>query len=316
MSEKKPDKMDKNIIILFEKKSFIRFNLFKLLSYSFKLLFSSKNLSLKISSLASFAEIAANNLLNKVEISKLKTLLMPYEGQPFQKEIIDTVRKKNNDIKIIGYDHSAPPPLPLNLNYDFLSPDILLINGSNQLKFYSKYLKWPKKKLKFVPSIRFQNEDKKKFEKKIFLPYQIVDKKLILNEFNSLIKKNQTEYLGNFNIKNHPHSQNSNIHHELTLELKNLINKNYKKKSKKISKPSAFFIGQTTAVILALEMGLVSYHICFNPITDSYTNTLWKNIKVTQLSDYTFKYELSKRNAFVNLKKEKNLFKKYYDSKI
>ena len=94
MSDKKPDKMDKIIIILFEKKSFIRFNLFKLLSYSFKLLFSSKNLSLKISSLASFAEIAANNLLNKVEISKLKTLLMPYEGQPFQKEIIDTVRKK------------------------------------------------------------------------------------------------------------------------------------------------------------------------------------------------------------------------------
>ena len=66
----------------------------------------------------------------------------------------------------------------------------------------------------------------------------------------------------------------------------------------------------------ALELGLTSYHVCFEPTFDSYNSKLWRNIKVKQLSEYTFKYELAKKNAFTMIKKEKNIFKKYYDFKI
>ena len=77
-------------------------------------------------------------------------------------------------------------------------------------------------------------------------------------------------------------------------------------------KESTIVIGQTTAVTLAIETGITLYHICLDPIFDSYTKELWKNIKIDQLSKHTFKYELIK-NSLVMIKKEKKLFEKYYD---
>ena len=88
---------------------------------------------------------------------------MIYEGQPFQKEITEILKKINKNIKIIGYDSTAPLALPLNFNHSIHCPDVLLTNGSSQSNFYSKYLNWPKKKIKVVPSLRFKNTKKKKF---------------------------------------------------------------------------------------------------------------------------------------------------------
>ena len=78
-------------------------------------------------------------------------------------------------------------------------------------------------------------------------------------------------------------------------------------------KETTIVIGQTTAVTLAIETGITLYHICLDPIFDSYTKELWKNIKIDQLSKHTFKYELIKKNSLVMIKKEKKLFEKYYD---
>ena len=75
----------------------------------------------------------------------IKNVLIVYEGQPFQKEIINFFKNKNKKIIIEGYDHSAPPPLPINLIYDENSPDNLLITGEAQKNFYKDYLNWPEK---------------------------------------------------------------------------------------------------------------------------------------------------------------------------
>ena len=40
---------------------------------------------------------------------------MPYEGQPFQNSIKAYIESKNLKIKVLGYIHSPPLALPLNL---------------------------------------------------------------------------------------------------------------------------------------------------------------------------------------------------------
>ena len=87
------------------------------------------------------------------------------KGQPYQKNVISYLKKKNNSIKVTGYDHSAPPALPLNLFFDRCSPDKLLITGKEQALFYKKYLNWPKSRLKIIPSFRFKKSKKDFFSK-------------------------------------------------------------------------------------------------------------------------------------------------------
>ena len=79
------------------------------------------------------------------------------KGNLFKKILLITL-KKNKFLNVTGYDHSAPPALPLNLIYDGCSPDRLLITGKEQAIFYRKYLNWPKKRLKIIPSFRFKKK--------------------------------------------------------------------------------------------------------------------------------------------------------------
>ena len=47
----------------------------------------------------------------------VKTIIMPFEGQPFQNELIRYVKRLNFKTKVIGYMHAAPLPVPTNLIY-------------------------------------------------------------------------------------------------------------------------------------------------------------------------------------------------------
>ena len=63
---------------------------------------------------------------------------------------------------------------------------------------------------------------------------------------------------------------------------------------------SSIFFGQTTAVIIALDLGLTCYHICSDPVFDSYNSTIWKQINVLKLSNNLFKYTSNKKNSFLS----------------
>ena len=137
----------------------------------------------------------------------IKNVLIVYEGQPFQKEIINFFKNKNKKIIIEGYDHSAPPPLPINLIYDENSPDNLLITGEAQKNFYKDYLNWPEKKLKIIKSLRFNNNEMEFYKNKFFLPYELRDKNIVFNAIKFLVSKNIN--LKNIEIKIHPLQKNS-----------------------------------------------------------------------------------------------------------
>ena len=101
--------------------------------------------------------------------------------------MFEEVRKKNKKLLIGGYDHSAPHSIPTHLIYTSFSPDFLYVNGTSQINFSQKFLNWPRKKLKLVPSLRYPKKLKLDFNNIVFLPYNIFNEKVVVEEFKKII---------------------------------------------------------------------------------------------------------------------------------
>ena len=63
-------------------------------------------------------------------------------------------------------------------------------------------------------------------------------------------------------------------------------------------------MGVTGSILEALQNGLNVSHVTNNPQFELYSNFLWKNIKVTQISERIFSYKLEKNNLIFFLKKK------------
>jgi hypothetical protein len=314
---RKPKKISKNIVLLcLEKKNI---NLFFLIKYLLKKIkyshFSIREFFKQTSSFIRTGELI-NNFFNKeIELKTIDFILTPYEGQPYENMVFNEVKKKNKRLITAGYDHSAPHSIPIHLIHRNFSPDLLFLNGSSQIDFLNKFLKWPKKKLKLVPSLRYTNKMKQRFNDQVFLPYEIFNEKSIIKDFKKIISRYYNNDLRYLKIKNHPLMTNSKKHKQLTLKLESVIKSSKNNKIKKDKKKTAIFIGPTTGAIVALEKNLRVIHICFDPLFDSYSQRLWPNLKVSQITKNSFIYKLNKRNSFINFSNSKTCYKKYYEVK-
>lgn len=296
LDNKLPSKVKPNTILVYKKEFLKNFNLIFFLKYLLK------NINFKffkkMSSFSSLSDQVVEFIRKNISSQNLKKIFLIYEGQPYQKNIIFYFKKKLKGINITGYDHSAPPALPLNLYFDGCSPDRLLITGKEQANFYKKYLNWPKSKLKIIPSFRFQNEKKAFFQNRIFLPFELSDKSIFLKNLQILVDANKIKNLNKYEVKIHPLGLKLKDHIQFADKVKNVIKKSKNSKIKKNNKSSVFF-GQTTAIIVALELNFKCYHVCSYPLFDSYSSKLWSSIKVKKLSENLFEYELIRKNSFI-----------------
>ena len=155
-----------------------------------------------------------------------------------------------------------------------------------------------KSKLKIIPSFRFQNEKKAFFQNRIFLPFELSDKSIFLKNLQILVDANKIKNLNKYEVKIHPLGLKLKDHIQFADKVKNVIKKSKNSKIKKNNKSSVFF-GQTTAIIVALELNFKCYHVCSYPLFDSYSSKLWSSIKVKKLSENLFEYELIRKNSFI-----------------
>ena len=290
-----PKKIDNNLILVHKTTSKLCGVIF-FFSYILRLLkknFLKLEIFKKINSFSSTSFQLIEILKKNIDIRNISQMLIVYEGQPFQKNIISFFKNQNKDIKVQGYDHSAPTPLPLNLIYDKYSPDELLITGKAQSIFYNKYLVWPSEKLKIIDSLRFKDEKKSFYMKKFFLPYEIRSPKVYLE---SIFYLSKLENLNFHTVRNHPLQNSSKKHLKLSKDIETIIRTETKNKSKEEN--FSIFLGQTTAVLIALDLGVICYHVCPDPIFDSYSQELWESITVKKLSENLFKYTSKKKNNF------------------
>jgi len=64
---------------------------------------------------------------------------MPYEGQPFQNLFYLSAKKFSKKIKTVGYSHSPPESFPVQSIKKNGSPEILIINGNDQVFCHKKF---------------------------------------------------------------------------------------------------------------------------------------------------------------------------------
>ena len=98
---------------------------------------------------------------------------------------------------------------------------------------------------------------------------------------------------------------------ELINEISKLLDKKKYQIVNKNSENISIFIGSTGSVIEALERGIKVFHICEDPVFESYTKKIWNKIKVRKINDNIYKYDTISKNKLIKFGHKPNLFDKY-----
>ena len=309
MDENLPLKIAENVVLIRNSKK--KFNL-KFIFKIFKFTKLKDLLNFNFINEISYHSILSRYIyetFNKFVSPKLKKVLMPYEGQPFQNAIFKKVHEINNDIITVGFIHSFPSGLPANFFKREGHPKKIITTGESQAYCLNKYLAWDKKQIINLSSTRYLKSKKKDMSNKIYLPLNFNNLKIIYENFLNFVNIKKIS-LSNFKIQNHPSSLLSKKHARLIVELKKIIS--YSKKYEKKGKNFSIFIGPTASIIEAIERNLEVVHICENPLLESYNLKLWKYIKSKSLNNNIFQYKILRKNKLINFGNKFNLPHQYF----
>ncbi len=332
-----PKKIDKNLLLFVEKKqgkkmaghmgdkwikwSKYRFKhdflfLFKsFIATIIKFKFSFKKILHEFSVHSQFSNIISEKILFEIANGNFKSVISPYEAQPFQNNTFAKIKEIDRKIKTIGYFHTALSPITTSMINRSGSPDKLLISGWYSKKFLNKYLGWPTKKIKTIPSFRYNTKNIPHIRPGIiYLPFNFFSLKKIVIEFENYLKMSKIDSINHMEIRNHTYADYSKKHMKLINEIKKIILQ-YKNRftEKKNVKKKSIIIGATSTVILALEANIDVVHICEEPVFESYSERLWKTLLVRQISSNTFVYKLKTRQSLIKISNNSNLLTKYCD---
>ena len=302
MSGKIPKNIGNNIILFCkkEKKSLNIFLLFYFLIRNIKFLLKDFNYFLFSISNHNFLSDVILKKLRPYLHSKLKYVLMQYEGQPFQNNIVAYIKNKSKKIKTIGYIHSPPLALPANFIYKKNScPDKIILNGKDQIYCFTKILGWKKSSIKLLSSFRFLKSSIK-IKKTIYLPLQVRQRSIILQSLNFLEEKNLIN-IKNFKVRNHPGAFNSSQNLLLIKDIEKLKIKYKNNCFQKNINDYLVFIGNSGGIIEALERGSKVIQIVEFPLFDIYSNKIWPSIIRRKINENIYVYSLKKRGNLIKL---------------
>lgn len=248
------------------------------------------------------------SILEKVIIeNNVKKILYPYESQPHQNYLNHNIKKNFPNIKIIGYMHTAIPPLPLEYLKKNCEPDLLLVNGSSQKNILIKKLGWSSNKVKNISSMRYKMNTNSKMYKKIYLPYHIEDEKKFFKLFKLLIYSKPKFFFPKLEIKNHPSMSNSKRHLRLIKKISNFLNdEKIFFRTSSLNNKISIFLGSTAAVLEGLERKARVFHICGNDIFEKFDNFYWNEIKIKNIRKNIYEYKILKKGNFIRFGNKKD----------
>ncbi len=311
LDKKTPNKIASNIL-LFKPNIKKSYNIFKIIKILFNnLVHLRKGLKFYLCTVSSF-NYFPKILMNSISpffSSKIKHLVMPYEGQPFQNQIITYIKKRYKKIISLGYIHSPPLAIPANFIYKSDSPNKIILNGLDQKQCFTKILGWKNNRVKILPSFRFLKKNNTS-KNEIFLPLTVQNPEKILNAIKFLIDNDYVN-LQKYKVKNHPAAKYSKKNLK-TMKLITLMKKNYKNQKNLKKKNYLIFIGNSGSIVEYLERGATVIQICDYPLFDIYTNSIWPSIISKKLSEGIYFYRLKKKGNLIKFGDKKNSVKKIF----
>ena len=294
-----PKKISSNLVVI-KAKGYKILNLLSWLKFLFfntpKIFKSFDFFLVNVSSFNFFSKrviVSLKSILNK----KYDEIIIPYEGQPFQNEIIKFLKNKDKNILVTGYIHSLPVAVPTNFIHKQFSPDRIFLNGKDQIFCFNKILGWPMKKLNYIPSLRFRKSKIIK-KKKILIPYLVKRPDRVLSRIEYIHKK--ISNLNGYTIQSHPAAKNFKSNLRLVSKMQQLID------SDSFLKQSLYdliFVGHSGGISEFLENGFKILHICEDPEFECFQSEIWKSIKTTKISKNIFSYKLKKKGNLINFGK-------------
>ena len=296
-----PKKINENIILFkINKTSFNLFYFIKVVSKTIiKINFNLFKLPHVLSSSSNLAINLVESIKNQINFKKIKSIITPFEGQPFQQYLFKFVQKKYKSINTIGYlSHTH------TLQYDIFfregSPKQLLTHSEDQKKYIQSKLGWSKKRVKLIPSMRFlKNTGKKNILNKILFPYDFRAAQIFLLNFEKFLISSKNKSLPNFKIKVHPAPYSAKKQNKLKDSISSIIKKYSKKFAKKSKKKFCIILGLSSSVIYALEQKLNVIHITDENYFESFEREYWPNIFTKKLSNNVLFYKLKKFNKCI-----------------
>lgn len=300
-------KLDNNLAIIYPEKNFQNyFKFLKIFILNFTYIVFGLNKKIIDQDLI-ISEYINNFIFNRKNLSKLKNLIMPYEGQAFQKRVFAKQKIENKKLTTYGFDHTAPHSISTQLYYTKGSPDKLLVSGINVKKCYSRFYNWSPKKIQLTFPTRYIHYNKRDFSNKLFLPYNLDEQDKITDNIDFFLKNLKNKSMKNFYINVHPIKEKDNYHILLKEKIEN-IKKRYKKKFSNTSNNEIVIaVGFTTTPLVALEFDLSVLHICPNPEFDTYLNYFWPDIKIKKINKFCFLYSIKKSGKYLNFKNKNKI---------
>ena len=310
-----PLNLNSNIFVIKKKKK-NSFNILYLINCVIGKILSNflnpRKLSHKISNMYVYTNEIRKIFYRLFKNTKIKNLILNYEGIPFQHGIVQEVKKINHKTKVFCYLHCAGWPLQLDLMYRLHLIDKLIVSGKDQKNVLKNFLKWPSKKISVIPSLRFHKTSIKNYGGFVFVPYEITSFKKYLDRFDFFLNKSANKSINNLKLRIHPLNKNSKKHKKFVNEIKRKITKHKQKFSKKLKKNCSVIFGSATGVsIQTLEYGVKIYHIPDNETTDVFSNKIWPNINVKKNITGVYEYCVKKRGQMFKEISTKNNFEKY-----
>lgn len=291
-----PKKINPNILLLkkSEKKTFY----FK---YFFKILKESKIINFfgNFSFNSRYAVIFDDLITKRLNELNFKEIIVPYEGQIFQKYLIRKLKKKN--LKITGLAHTFPQPIPFNLFFDkSFCPSKLIVNSKTLRNCLIKNMNWKKKDIFIKKSARFDRNSKIDMKKKIFFPYEISNQTRLLEVFKEFVDIYKGRINFDFDIKIHPVKFEDFAHKNFKKKIIQIIKNNNLKKSKNFQNIS-IFLEYTSSIIEALERDVKVFQLCTEPVLQVYTSKFFKGIKAIPITNNIIEYKHIKKNTLIKM---------------
>ena len=192
--DKIPLFIGKNVALIHNEKKILNFyNLIKIL---FSTILKKKYINF-LNQQFSYSSILSNFFLTNINTllhDKIKKIIMPYEGQPFQNSILHKVHLYNNKIKTMGYIHSFPSGLPSNYVKRSGYPKKIIVTSQAQKFCFSTHLGWKKDEILVLPSSRYLKNKNINMKNKIYLPINFKDQNLILASIRKIIIKKKIKF--------------------------------------------------------------------------------------------------------------------------
>ena len=304
---------DKNLVVIFmdKNKKYLNFSIF------FNILLNIIKIS-KLNifnffhylSFYSFYAIALKKITFRNDLSKIKKIIMPYEGQPFQNYIFEEISKSYKNTQTIGINHSSLLPLPTNMIFREGSPNKLIVNGSSQKSILVDHLNWNESKIYIKDSLRYKKNINYGLQGCIFFPYYLSDIKIYIKVFENFLRATKIKF-GKLEIKIHPYMKNNSKNIILKNRFEKIIDQNSDKFDDNILEKRTLILGSTTSVLLALELNIEVLHICAYDIIEAFSNDIWNTIEVNEIYPKVYKYNLKNKNEIIRLSNNTISFNDY-----